>query len=214
MKIHGLVLAAGMSKRMQQFKPLMKIGDKTMIETTVDQMLDAGVKRVTVVLGYRAEEVKRVLTLDRQRAKKIQFAYNIQYETTEMLDSIKVGLREMESCDYFFVAPGDMPAISEGTYQTLCGYAGKTQKRVVFPVLEGRRKHPPMIAWECREDILNFEGMGLRELWKQYEGAILEVPLNDRGCTMDVDYQADYRKVCIYIKAREADQMREALGFL
>ena len=82
MIINGLILAAGMSRRMQQFKPLMKIEEKTMIETTVDHMLEAGVSQITVVLGYRGLEVQQVLESDINRKKKLRFAYNSDYETT------------------------------------------------------------------------------------------------------------------------------------
>ena len=42
MKVNGLILAAGMSSRMGDFKPLMKINNKTMIERSIDSMLMGG----------------------------------------------------------------------------------------------------------------------------------------------------------------------------
>lgn len=214
MKVNGLVLAAGMSRRMQQFKPLMRIGDQTMIERTVSQMLASGVREVSVVLGCRGDEVRRALShplfsgslkeafpamLSLGFRQKVHFVYNQDYESTQMLDSVKIGLREMKPCDYFFVSPGDMPAISAATYQRLISEAGGQGAKVVFPVLDGVRKHPPLVSWSCREDILNFQGKGLRMLWGSYEGNIKEVPLYDEGCTMDVDYPEDYRRVCRYL---------------
>ena len=61
MKINGLILAAGMSSRMGDFKPLMKINNKSIIEQTIDSMLNSGVNYVTVVLGYRGEEIESML---------------------------------------------------------------------------------------------------------------------------------------------------------
>ncbi|MBP3664007.1 MAG: nucleotidyltransferase family protein [Tyzzerella sp.] len=203
MIINGLILAAGMSRRMQQFKPLMKIEEKTMIETTVDNMLEAGVSQITVVLGYRGLEVQQVLESDINRKKRLQFAYNSEYETTQMLDSIKVGLKEMGTCDRFFLAPGDMPAISVSTYQRLKEFArNNRESKVLFPTLEGYRKHPPLISWNCREDMLEFQGKGLRELWKQYEEEIVELPMNDNGCTMDVDTPKDFQEMRKYLTKR------------
>lgn len=214
MNVNGLVLAAGMSKRMQQFKPLMHIGDQTMIERTVNQMLAAGVREITVVLGFCGDEVLKALShlpsagshpaaFPAMRSlgfqQKVHFVYNRDYETTQMLDSVKIGLQEMKPCDYFFVSPGDMPAISTATYQRLLAEAGGQDTKVVFPVLDGYRKHPPLVSWSCREDILNFQGQGLRMLWDSYEGNIKEVPLYDEGCTLDVDYPEDYHRVCRYL---------------
>lgn len=200
MIINGLILAAGMSSRMQQFKPLMKIEDKTIIETTVDHMLEAGVDQITVVLGYRGSEIKEVLELDKKRCGRLTFAYNPNYETTQMLDSIKIGLNKVGICDRFFIAPGDMPAITTKTYQTLIDVAADQSKyQIIFPTVEGYRKHPPLISWMCRENILQFQGNGLRELWKEYEADIKEIPLDDDGCTMDIDTPGDYQKLCQYL---------------
>lgn len=200
MIINGLILAAGMSSRMRQFKPLMRIEEKTIIETTVDHMLEAGVDQITVVLGYRGSEIKEVLELDEKRCRYLKFAYNPNYETTQMLDSIKIGLDKMGICDRFFIAPGDMPAITTKTYQTLIEVAAdKSDFKVIFPTLEGYRKHPPLISWDCRDNILQFQGNGLRELWKEYEAEIVEIPLEDNGCTIDIDTPEDYQKLCQYL---------------
>lgn len=200
MIINGLILAAGMSSRMRQFKPLMRIEEKTIIETTVDHMLEAGVDQITVVLGYRGSEIKEVLELDEKRGRHLRFAYNPNYETTQMLDSIKIGLDKMGICDRFFIAPGDMPAITTKTYQTLIEVAaGKSDFKVIFPTLEGYRKHPPLISWDCRDNILQFQGNGLRELWKEYEAEIVEIPLEDNGCTIDIDTLEDYQELCQYL---------------
>ena len=60
-RVNGLILAAGMSSRMGSFKPLMPLRGKTLIENSIDSMLLSGVSRVVVVLGYRGEEVERIL---------------------------------------------------------------------------------------------------------------------------------------------------------
>ena len=204
MIINGLILAAGMSRRMQQFKPLMKIENKTIIETTVDHMLEAGVNQITVVLGYRGSEIQQVLESDEKRIERLKFAYNSKYATTQMLDSTKIGLKELGICDRFFLAPGDMPAISVKTYQILSDIAvNNSGFKVLFPTLEGYRKHPPLISWSCRDDMLQFQGNGLRELWKEYKDEIAEIPLDDYGCTIDVDTPEDYQKLCQYLDKKK-----------
>lgn len=203
MKVNGLVLAAGRSSRMKDFKPLMKIGDKTMIETTVSHMFEAGVDEVTVVVGYRGKEVEAVLRSLQTDKKKLQILMNQAFAVTQMLDSIQVGVSGMGDCEYFFLTPGDMPAIAVSTYEKILQYAKNNTAKVIFPVIDGYRKHPPLIHKSCREEILSFKGEGLRELWKMYEGEIHELPISDRGCTMDADYQSDYIKICSYIQQNE-----------
>ena len=59
--ICGLVLAAGLSTRMQAFKPLMPLRGKTLIENTIDSVFSSGAKQVVVVTGHRAEELEPLL---------------------------------------------------------------------------------------------------------------------------------------------------------
>lgn len=59
MIVNGLVLAAGLSRRMGALKPLLRIGDKTLIEHSVTSLLEGGAQSVTVVLGRGADKVKK-----------------------------------------------------------------------------------------------------------------------------------------------------------
>ena len=150
-RINGLVLAAGMSSRMQCFKPLMPIQGKTMIEVTVDQLLAAGVQYVVVVLGNRADEVRQSLLCNPERRERLIFAENPLYESTQMLESVKYGIQVMPPCERFFLVPGDMPAISLHTYLTLLNGAVCAPHKVIFPTVQGYRKHPPLIHSSCMD---------------------------------------------------------------
>jgi len=75
------------------------------------------------------------------------------------------------------------------------GAGGVSCAKLVFPLLNGRRRHPPLVSSECIPEIMSFEGKGgLRGLWRQYEGKILNVPVEDLGCEMDLDTMDDYVK--------------------
>ncbi len=101
MKINGLVLAAGMSSRMGKFKPLLEMNGRTMIEQSIESMLVSGVDKIVVVLGYRGEDIEAVLDKAIYRSR-IQIVYNENYETTEMLDSVKIGVQSIDDCDASF----------------------------------------------------------------------------------------------------------------
>ena len=49
--VAAIVLAAGRSRRMGAFKPLLPFGPKTIIETCIDNLRGGGVEAVVVVLG-------------------------------------------------------------------------------------------------------------------------------------------------------------------
>ncbi|MCB8814666.1 nucleotidyltransferase family protein [Desulfosporosinus shakirovi] len=199
MKVNGIILAAGLSSRMPAFKPLLKLKDKTMIECSIDSMLSAGVNQVVLVLGYRAQEVEAYLA-DKYVGSRLLFAYNRNYAETDMLTSIKIGVSALKPCTAFYLLPGDMPAIQTGTFRAVKEAMLRAQALVAFPTIEGQRKHPPLIAWQCRELILNFEGKGgLREVWKKLAIQAATVPVDDLGCLIDTDTKEDYHKLVSYL---------------
>ena len=63
----GVILAAGMAKRLRPLtderpKCLLKVGERTLLQRTVDAMLDAGIRELVVVTGYRANMIRDFLT--------------------------------------------------------------------------------------------------------------------------------------------------------
>ena len=59
----GVILAAGMAKRLRPLtderpKCLLKVGERTLLQRTVDAMLDAGIRELVVVTGYRANMIR------------------------------------------------------------------------------------------------------------------------------------------------------------
>lgn len=49
MKINSIIQAAGLSSRLQAFKPLLKLQNKTVIESCIDSMIRAGANQVILV---------------------------------------------------------------------------------------------------------------------------------------------------------------------
>lgn len=200
MKVNGLILAAGMSSRMGDFKPLMKINNKTMIERSIDSMLMGGSYSVTLVLGYQGERIERLLKRKGYLEKNVILVYNKNYEVTNMIDSVKIGINNIGECDAFYLLPGDMPAIKANTFIKVRETMDRTRAKAVFPTIDGYKKHPPLISIELVKDILEFNSDGgLREMWKELDSEIITIPVDDLGCNLDVDTKSQYINVCKYM---------------
>ena len=200
MKINGIILAAGLSSRMKALKPLLKLKEKTIIEYSIDSMLQSGVQQVVVVLGYRAEEVAAVL-LAKGDHPQLVLTCNPHYAETDMLASVKFGLTSLPDCDAFFLLPGDMPAVNLKTFLKVKEAMVRSQALIAFPTLAGQRKHPPLIAAKCIETIGKFDGTGgLREVWKQFDNQIVTVAVEDIGCRLDADTREDYNRLVNYME--------------
>ena len=175
---------------MQTFKPLMPLRGKTLIENTIDSIFSSGAEKVVVVTGHRAEELEPLL--EEKYGSRVVIARNRDYARTDMLCSIRTGCRAMPACGAFFLLPGDMPVVRESTFRALMDRRDSSPS-VIFPTLEGYRKHPPLVDSRLIPEILNFDGDGgLRELWKQLESIIRTVPVDDAGVWMDLDTREDY----------------------
>lgn len=193
-RIGGMILAAGLSQRMGDFKPLMPLRDKTLIENTIDSMLMCGITTVTVVLGYRGQQVEKILR-SRYIGDALTLVYNNEYATTDMLTSVKIGLSAMPQCDAFFLLPGDMPVVSKQTFLAVYRAMPHTAPGIVFPTLEGYRKHPPLIDSRFIPEILRYDGQqGLRGFWSLHEEAVVTVPVDDVGCWTDLDTFTQYSR--------------------
>jgi molybdenum cofactor cytidylyltransferase len=199
LETNGIILAAGLSSRMGEFKPFLKFKGKAMIEYSIDSMFNAGVSKVIVVLGYRGQEVE--VLLRNKYDSRLVVVFNENYGESDMLASVKIGISALNTCDAFYILPGDMPAISTKTFLLVNDVMTKTNAMVVFPTIDGHFKHPPLISWRCVDYIHKFHGEGgLRELWKHFENQIATVIVDDPGCMMDADTVEDYDKLVNYME--------------
>jgi len=81
MIINGIILSAGFSKRMDNFKPLAIFNDNTFIQNIILK-LNSICDQIIIVTGHKEEELKKEitknLTEDKYTSiiKKIVFVYN------------------------------------------------------------------------------------------------------------------------------------------
>ena len=185
----AVIPAAGLSSRMGAFKPLLPFDGATVIEAAVGSVTPY-IQTAAAVLGNRAGELDALL--QRRFGKLLTTVVNPDYASTDMLTSVKLGLRAMGECDAFFLLPGDMPAIPAAVFEALCGaYDGGCD--VIYPVAGGRRGHPPLISARLIPDILAYEGEGgLRAILAGRQVRTVEVP--DRGVLTDLDTPEDYER--------------------
>ena len=183
----AVIPAAGLSSRMGAFKPLLPLGDGTVVEASVGSVMPF-VSAAAVVVGNRGGEVAEVL--HRRFGARLKIASNPDYASTDMLRSVQLGLRAMGECGAFFLLPADMPLISGAVYEALiAAFDGSAD--VLYPVIGGRRGHPPLIHARLIPAILAYEGGGgLRAILSGRK--VCEVAVPDAGIFTDLDTPEDY----------------------
>lgn len=189
-EIGALVLAAGLSSRMGQFKLLLPwLEDKPILVHVVSKLIDYPLKHIVVVTGNRAEEIRETLA-----DFDLSFAHNPDYAEGEILSSLKVGLKNMpETVDAILVVPGDLPQIPLSVLQAvISAYDGDS---IVVPTHAGKRGHPVMFPRRFWEDILALAAdKAPRAILKANPEAVKEVPIDTDAILADIDTPDDYQR--------------------
>jgi CTP:molybdopterin cytidylyltransferase MocA len=188
MRVVGIILAAGESRRMGRLKALLPFGEKTVIEQVIQSLLHAELAAVTVVLGHRAADIAAVI-----QPWPVQMLYNPNYQHG-MTTSVQVALRDiMPIPDAYLLALVDQPHIASELIHQLLTACAHTAKGVVIPTYHGKRGHPIILAARYRQDILALgPDQGLHLVTRGHPDDTLEIPVDTDDILRDMDYQTDY----------------------
>jgi molybdenum cofactor cytidylyltransferase len=185
----AILLAAGRSRRMGAFKPLLPFGDRTVVEACIGNLFDGGVEAVVVVLGHRAGEMR-----ERLAHLPLTFALNTDAES-EMGDSIARGVEELPpSVETILIALCDQPAIPPEVIGFLLAERRRTGARLVVPQYCGRGGHPVLVDGSFRPQLLELDReRGLRALFSDHRDEVLRPPVTSPYVARDMDTWDDYR---------------------
>ena len=191
MQIGALIVAAGMSKRMGEFKPMLSIGSISVAQRVVATLSQAGVSKIVMVTGYNATLLERHLS-----GNGIIFLRNENYETTQMFDSVKIGLNYLlDKCDKILFTPVDVPLFTAKTVRTILD----SEAPLAVPMCEGKQGHPILIANELIPEILKDCGeMGLKGAMDRCSVPLLRIDVEDFGTIQDADTPEDFSALVEY----------------
>lgn len=192
MKISGLIVAAGLSSRMKDFKPLMEVEKKPLIINTINSLRQSGVEDINIVVGYRGKDIENCV-----KNQNVNIIYNNNYESTFMYDSFKLGLNKIKNnCDAITFLPGDVGFVSKYTIDLLIKEINKKENKIVYPVYKNIIGHPPIISSKCFDYLLNYSGKnGLKGGMDYFEEESKKVDTPDKFILCDMDYKEDFYKV-------------------
>jgi len=188
--VAAILLAAGRSRRMGAFKPLLPFGDRTVIECCVSNLSAGGIDEIVVVVGHRAEDVREQL-----KSFRVSFAVNPDPDS-EMSASIAHGVERVGSnAKALIVALVDHPAVPPEVIRILID-EWKRGATLVQPEHAGRGGHPVLIDMAYRDELLVLDpAKGLRALFASHRQQVRRVPVASVYVARDMDTWEDYRRL-------------------
>ncbi|NOY23921.1 MAG: nucleotidyltransferase family protein [Acidobacteria bacterium] len=181
--VTGVVLAAGFSSRMGQFKPALPINEKPLLHYPVETLLTV-CEKVLVVTGYNREKIKELM----RPFPSVTLVYNRDFKTG-MFSSVKAGTAAVQT-SRFFLTPGDIPFFSQKTCEQLLSRHGS----VISPVFNGKKGHPVLLNEAVHQEILSAPGTEiLRNILHRHKTVLMDT--NDEGILVDIDTQTAYNRL-------------------
>ena len=186
MRCAAVIAAAGLSSRMRDFKPMLCLGNMTMIESVIESMRRAGVAEILVVTGYKSQVLRRHLD-----ALGVRSVENLRFAQTEMYDSLCLGLEALESdYDAVFLTPGDVPLVQPETIRLM----QTAEADMVRPTYNAEAGHPVLIRRSLVPALLAYHGKGgLRQAMETLPHPILDLEVDGVGITLDADTPEDFK---------------------
>lgn len=199
-----LIAAAGMSSRMGKFKPLLPLGEETLLSYLLNKFVRMKLSPIVIVTGNEAKRLERYIDEYKKQdniQSEIMCIRNEQYQSSEMFDTIKIGLKQIKGqCDRFFVLPADIPLFSEETLREML----KSECAVCKPVFDKHGGHPLLVRSDLIERILAYTGEnGLKGALQEADITVQSVEVTDEGILIDADTMEDYQKVKEYVEGKE-----------
>ena len=191
--IGGVILAAGYSSRMGEFKPLLPVGGVPALGRSTECLKAAGAA-VAVVTGHRHEELTALI-----EACGAEELYNPDYDAG-MFTSVLTGIRHFAAlgAEGALLLPCDCAAVPKEAVRQLIACAGD-RGEYALPTYENRNGHPLWIPGRYFDEILHYDGPGgLKGARSLHADTLLRLPMPWEGTVMDMDTPEDYRALCEY----------------
>jgi len=185
--IGAIILAAGNSSRFgDENKLLAKFGEKTVIETTINNIAKL----------FKKDEITIVL---RNKSQLPNFLKFLPYKLTivskknfGISESIKQGLNNFITKDGVIICLGDMPGVSASTYSKIRNSLIEQEDKIIVPLYKGTKGNPIGIPKKFYGILKKISGdKGFKQLFSQLKKNISFIEIDDRYILKDIDTKKD-----------------------
>lgn len=206
-RISVIVLAAGLSRRMGKAnKLLLPLGEKTIVETTLSNIIAAELGETLVIVGHEAEAVRfqisdvgfQVLGVNLENANfQGQIVTNPRYEMG-MTTSIQTGVAAANADSLgYMICLSDMPFITPAEYGYLKNefltHLATDKQAIVQPVFKEKRGNPTIFSAFYKKDIVTLTYTeGCKPIVQNNKNHVYLVEMPTDTVLRDIDVKEEY----------------------
>jgi len=186
-KVAGLILAAGESRRMGSPKALLELEGETFLDRLTG-LFAQFTRPVVVVLGCHAEVIRAGV----RHPEWMEFIVNPDYSRGQ-LSSMQCGLRAIpEEAEGVLFTLVDHPSVRRSTIQALLSHP---EAALAIPVCQGLRGHPIFFRRELIPEFLEPAVDSAKTVVRRHAARTCLVEVDDAGVLVDIDDLAAYRSL-------------------
>ena len=197
----GLILSAGYSSRMHDFKPLMRIGNSCPLGILVENFRIAGIRDIYVVTGYQSGQIEEYL-----KDETVRIVYN-EHFADGMFTSVKKGLEaaKQDGHDCILMTPVDVPLIPPYIFKALMNrYYDSDRSEFVVACCGGRKAHPLLVPGGLVEEVLRSDGEnGMKSVTAPHEHSMIRVDTHCESILYDMDTQEAYKALLEFYRTHK-----------
>ncbi len=188
--ISGVILAAGLSRRMGRAKLLLDWGGQPVIRRTVERVAAGGVDDLIVVLGHEGKAIREALS-----GLPVRFVRNPSPEAGQA-SSIACAVSALEpGVRATLIALGDQPMLPQEVIPRLLETFRQTRKPIVAPMYRGVQGNPVLFAAAVFPELTTLTGdRGARPVVERDPGRVAVVSF-ELPMPGDLDTPEEYERL-------------------
>ena len=190
----GVILAAGDSTRMGYPKALLLTREGRSFVASIAAAFDeAGISDIVVVTGRDHLQITDALSAD-AIGSKVRVVRNPD-SSRGQLSSLLTGMDAAITDDTpaLVVTLVDVPLLAADTVRRVMSEWARTRAPIVRPAIGERHGHPVVFDRSLFGELRNAPAaVGAKAVVRAHAAEIMNVPVTDEGCLVDVDTPGDY----------------------
>jgi choline kinase len=202
----GVILAAGMAKRLRPLtderpKCLLTVGQRTLLQRTVDGMLAVGITELVVVTGYRAQMIRDFLTQHYPQLT-IHFIDNTDYANNNNIFSLWLTRPYTEGREFLLLDsdilfdPQIIPAVLQAEGSALALNRHELGEEEIKVIVDDDN-HVVEISKVCSIEKAIGESVGIEKMTAEYSAALFKEleQMIEREGLIDIFYERAFERL-------------------